>query len=48
MEDFIPTTFRMDVRAEKEAFFAQQEGKMHLPPPSTSNASWCKNNTTLV
>ena len=29
MEEFIPTTFRMDVREEREAFFAQQEGKMH-------------------
>lgn len=28
MEEFIPTTFRMDVREEREAFFAQQEGKM--------------------
>ncbi|KAI3357133.1 hypothetical protein L3Q82_015596 [Scortum barcoo] len=27
MEEFIPTTFRMDVREEREAFFAQQEGK---------------------
>lgn len=27
MEEFIPTTFRMDVKEEKEAFFAQQEGK---------------------
>ncbi|XP_029291823.1 protein polyglycylase TTLL10 [Cottoperca gobio] len=26
MEEFIPTTFRMDVRDEREAFFAQQEG----------------------
>ncbi|XP_029013265.1 protein polyglycylase TTLL10 isoform X2 [Betta splendens] len=26
MEEFTPTTFRMDVRAEREAFFAQQEG----------------------
>lgn len=26
MEEFIPTTFRMDVREEREAFFAQQEG----------------------
>ncbi|XP_068196544.1 protein polyglycylase TTLL10 [Antennarius striatus] len=26
MEDFIPTTFRLDLRAEREAFFAQQEG----------------------
>ncbi|XP_069550244.1 protein polyglycylase TTLL10 [Brachyistius frenatus] len=26
MEDFIPTTYRMDVREEREAFFAQQEG----------------------
>lgn len=33
MEEFIPTTFRMDVREEREAFFAQQEGKMlkHIP-----------------
>lgn len=42
MEEFIPTTFRMDVRAEKEAFFTQQEGNMHII------ASWCNNNTTLV
>lgn len=27
MEEFIPTTFRMDVREEREAFFAQQDGK---------------------
>lgn len=27
MEEFIPTTFRMDVMEEREAFFAQQEGK---------------------
>lgn len=37
MEEFIPTTFRMDVREEREAFFAQQEGKMpqtsHLQSP---------------
>ncbi|GLD45747.1 inactive polyglycylase TTLL10 [Lates japonicus] len=26
MEEFIPTTFRMDVRDERDAFFAQQEG----------------------
>ncbi|XP_022608902.1 inactive polyglycylase TTLL10 [Seriola dumerili] len=26
MEEFIPTTFRMDVREERDAFFAQQEG----------------------
>ncbi|KAK9515657.1 hypothetical protein VZT92_026284 [Zoarces viviparus] len=26
IEEFIPTTFRMDVREEREAFFAQQEG----------------------
>ncbi|XP_054464586.1 protein polyglycylase TTLL10 [Anoplopoma fimbria] len=26
MEEFIPTTFRMDVKEEREAFFAQQEG----------------------
>ncbi|XP_071772799.2 protein polyglycylase TTLL10 [Centroberyx gerrardi] len=26
MEEFIPATFRMDVREEREAFFAQQEG----------------------
>nr|XP_057941230.1 protein polyglycylase TTLL10 [Doryrhamphus excisus] len=26
LEDFIPTTFRMDVKEEREAFFAQQEG----------------------
>ncbi|KAM6924915.1 protein polyglycylase TTLL10 [Xenentodon cancila] len=26
MEEFIPTTFRMDVREEREAFFSQQEG----------------------
>ncbi|KAM9351234.1 protein polyglycylase TTLL10 [Symphorus nematophorus] len=26
MEEFIPTTFRMDVREEREAFFAQQDG----------------------
>ncbi|XP_035761591.1 protein polyglycylase TTLL10 isoform X3 [Neolamprologus brichardi] len=26
MEEFIPTTLRMDVREEREAFFAQQEG----------------------
>ncbi|XP_023120261.3 protein polyglycylase TTLL10 isoform X2 [Amphiprion ocellaris] len=26
MEDFIPTTYRMDLRDEREAFFAQQEG----------------------
>ncbi|KAM3617131.1 uncharacterized protein V6R79_002565 [Siganus canaliculatus] len=26
MEDFIPTTFRMDVNEEREAFFAQHEG----------------------
>uniref|UniRef100_UPI0037E7CA15 protein polyglycylase TTLL10 n=1 Tax=Semicossyphus pulcher TaxID=241346 RepID=UPI0037E7CA15 len=26
MEDFIPTTYRMDVTEEREAFFAQQEG----------------------
>ncbi|XP_047468048.1 protein polyglycylase TTLL10 isoform X2 [Mugil cephalus] len=26
MEEFIPTTFRLDVREEREAFFAQQEG----------------------
>ncbi|XP_028439794.1 protein polyglycylase TTLL10 isoform X1 [Perca flavescens] len=26
MEEFIPTTFRMDVSEEREAFFAQQEG----------------------
>ncbi|XP_068454763.1 protein polyglycylase TTLL10 [Clinocottus analis] len=26
MEEFIPTTFRMDVREEREAFFAHQEG----------------------
>ncbi|KAM7404359.1 hypothetical protein PAMP_011712 [Pampus punctatissimus] len=26
MDEFIPTTFRMDVRGEREAFFAQQEG----------------------
>lgn len=34
MEEFIPTTFRMDVREEREAFFGQQEGKMpkHMPP----------------
>ncbi|XP_068607168.1 protein polyglycylase TTLL10 [Brachionichthys hirsutus] len=25
MDEFIPTTFRLDVRAEREAFFAQQE-----------------------
>lgn len=28
MKDFIPMTYRMDVRVEREAFFAQQEGKM--------------------
>lgn len=33
MEEFIPTTFRMDVREEREAFFAQQEGKIHLHSP---------------
>lgn len=27
MEEFIPTTFRMDVMEEIEDFFAQQEGK---------------------
>ncbi|XP_029973787.1 protein polyglycylase TTLL10 [Salarias fasciatus] len=26
MNDFIPTTFRMDVREERETFFSQQEG----------------------
>ncbi|KAM7410943.1 hypothetical protein PAMA_021079 [Pampus argenteus] len=26
MDEFVPTTFRMDVRGEREAFFAQQEG----------------------
>ncbi|XP_026187794.1 protein polyglycylase TTLL10 isoform X2 [Mastacembelus armatus] len=26
MEEFVPTTFRMDVKEEREAFFAQQEG----------------------
>ncbi|XP_041655415.1 protein polyglycylase TTLL10 isoform X2 [Cheilinus undulatus] len=26
MEEFIPTTFRMDVKEERDAFFAQQEG----------------------
>ncbi|XP_040007743.1 protein polyglycylase TTLL10 [Xiphias gladius] len=26
MEEFVPTTFRMDVREERDAFFAQQEG----------------------
>ncbi|XP_056240956.1 protein polyglycylase TTLL10 isoform X2 [Seriola aureovittata] len=26
MEEFMPTTFRMDVREERDAFFAQQEG----------------------
>ncbi|CAL1605346.1 unnamed protein product [Knipowitschia caucasica] len=26
MDEFIPTTFRMDVREEREAFFSQQEG----------------------
>lgn len=26
MEEFIPTTFRMDIREEQEDFFAQQEG----------------------
>ncbi|XP_040049265.2 protein polyglycylase TTLL10 isoform X3 [Gasterosteus aculeatus] len=26
MEEFIPTTFRMDVKEEREVFFAQQEG----------------------
>lgn len=39
MEEFIPTTFRMDVREEREAFFAQQEGNMcqtsHLNEPLT-------------
>uniref|UniRef100_A0A3Q2ZRM7 Tubulin tyrosine ligase like 10 n=1 Tax=Kryptolebias marmoratus TaxID=37003 RepID=A0A3Q2ZRM7_KRYMA len=39
MEEFIPTTFRMDVRKERDIFFAlftQQEGKTaeRLPPPS--------------
>lgn len=29
MEEFIPTTFHMDVKEEREAFFAQQEGKKH-------------------
>lgn len=28
MEEFIPTTFRMDVKGEREAFFALQEGKI--------------------
>lgn len=28
MEEFIPATFRMDVREERETFFAQQEGKI--------------------
>lgn len=28
MEEFIPTTFRMDVRAERDAFFVQQEGNL--------------------
>lgn len=39
MEEFIPTTFRMDVRDERDAFFAQQEGKIPkcIPPPLTSN-----------
>ncbi|TKS77200.1 Protein polyglycylase TTLL10 [Collichthys lucidus] len=30
MEEFIPTTFRMDVREEREAFFAQQEGVSNI------------------
>lgn len=50
MEEFIPTTFRMDVREEREAFFAQQEGKMskHISPTLTPDASalWCNNNTS--
>lgn len=27
MEEFIPTTFRMDTRMEREAFFANHESK---------------------
>lgn len=29
MDEFLPATFRMDVKAEREAFFAQQEGERH-------------------
>lgn len=27
MVEFIPTTFRMDIRTEREAFFSSHEGK---------------------
>lgn len=27
MDDFFPATFRMDVKDEREAFFAQQESE---------------------
>lgn len=29
MDEFLPATFRMDVKAEREAFFARQEGERH-------------------
>lgn len=48
MEEFIPTTYRMDVRAEREAFFAHQEGKMHISSTLTSNAFWRNNDTAPV
>lgn len=45
MEEFIPTTYRMDVRAEREAFFAHQEGKIHISftlthPDATMTQHW--------
>lgn len=40
MEEFIPTTFRMDVKEEREVFFAQQEGKMPKHNFNTTLLSW--------
>lgn len=50
MVEFIPTTFRMDIRAEREAFFSSHESKTRRAPASTCSTSWYNNNnnTTVV
>lgn len=46
MEEFIPTTFRMDARMEREAFFANHESKTGHPhepaahPVATTTQHW--------
>lgn len=48
MVEFIPTTFRMHLRTEREAFYSSHESKTRRSPASTSRTSCYNNNTTLV